>query len=142
MSSKLAGIVLKLAVWLYWMMVPRRWRRRCLFHISCSQYVFRATDHGLVAGLVALKSRWRQCRGGYRALYAGDRWLIRLADGTLVHLDEMADWLQARCTGEIERAYSIALRKAIGSEDACAADGALREPSSAGSHRTSQQGER
>lgn len=78
-------ITLPIAV--YWLLWPSRWRRRCLFHESCSRHVFRVTnDEGFIPGLVALRRRVRQCRNGYHVVLSRTGPAFMLADGS--HLAE------------------------------------------------------
>jgi putative component of membrane protein insertase Oxa1/YidC/SpoIIIJ protein YidD len=59
-------IVLLLLIRLYWAVISKSKRRRCLFRTTCSQYVFRVTrQEGLYKGLMALKYRFVNCRGGF-----------------------------------------------------------------------------
>ena len=77
---------------LYWL-VPKRWRRSCLFRESCSHHVYRiAREAGGRAALQALHRRYRQCRPGY-GLYPtpdGGLWVV-LQDGTVVGAAEMRE---------------------------------------------------
>lgn len=51
---------------LYWATFPKSKRRKCIFKISCSQYVYQITNkEGFYKGLMALKYRYYNCRGGF-----------------------------------------------------------------------------
>lgn len=78
-------------VWLYWALVPVRFRRLCLFRESCSRHVFRVSrDHGGARGLEALRSRFRDCRPGWAFDATLDgRITLRLSQGRLVDPDEI-----------------------------------------------------
>ncbi|WP_184624601.1 membrane protein insertion efficiency factor YidD [Pedobacter cryoconitis] len=59
-------ILLILLIKIYWVLIPKNKRRRCIFRISCSQYVHMKTkDKGLFKGLLALRYRFLNCRGGF-----------------------------------------------------------------------------
>lgn len=59
-------ILLLLIIKLYWFVFPKDKRRKCIFKISCSRYVYQKTkEDGLIEGLLALKYRFLTCRGGY-----------------------------------------------------------------------------
>jgi hypothetical protein len=77
----------------YWVVIPSRHRRVCLFRETCSRYVDRITrTEGLVAGLIALFRRYHQCRGGYRRVLSetAEGWALRLSDGTLVEARDLS----------------------------------------------------
>lgn len=57
---------LLLAIECYWLIVPARKRRTCLFKKSCSDFVYENTlKHGFFIGLKALRYRYKNCRSGY-----------------------------------------------------------------------------
>lgn len=69
--------VISFAIRIYWYVVPVEKRSKCIFHISCSKYVYeKLKSQGLRAGLKALKFRFSNCRYGY-SLY------LNPVDGTL-----------------------------------------------------------
>ena len=82
---------------LYWITVPLSKRRRCIFHTSCSTYVFEKTQtEGLKSGLSALLFRVRNCRKGFDVFtdpITGSKKMI-LSTGTVVSEDQIADWLK------------------------------------------------
>jgi uncharacterized protein len=54
------------AIRLYWLLIPMKNRRKCIFKESCSRYVYRICfDDGFVAGSKAFAFRFRNCRNGY-----------------------------------------------------------------------------
>lgn len=62
MMKNLFLILLKI----YQLFVPKRFRRKCLFKESCSNYVFRITkENGFNTGIDALKFRIRNCNRNY-----------------------------------------------------------------------------
>ncbi|MES3016773.1 MAG: membrane protein insertion efficiency factor YidD [Bacteroidota bacterium] len=51
---------------LYWKLIPVSKRRKCIFHVSCSNFVFDETNcKGTIAGIKALIYRYRTCRSGH-----------------------------------------------------------------------------
>jgi len=51
---------------IYQTFIPNRFRGKCLFNESCSNYVYRvAREDGFRNGLIALKYRYRNCRPNY-----------------------------------------------------------------------------
>ncbi len=48
---------------LYWSIIPKSIRRKCIFRESCSKHVYRITrDEGFKNGLNALLFRYKNCR--------------------------------------------------------------------------------
>ena len=89
-------ILLLAAIRLYWWLVPEERRRSCLFRLSCSRHVHAVTaGHGFVAGLRALRQRWRRCRPGYDVRWDSNReqWGVRFVDGTVAWQDALSDGL-------------------------------------------------
>jgi uncharacterized protein len=78
-------VLLQILIRLYWL-VPKQWRRRCVFKESCSAYIFRiASQEGFLKALKAFKERRHQCRPNY-SLFAtedGKEWVI-LSDQSVV----------------------------------------------------------
>jgi putative component of membrane protein insertase Oxa1/YidC/SpoIIIJ protein YidD len=61
--------LLLLIIRLYQTFIPKRFRGKCLFKESCSNYVFRITkEKGLIVGLNALKYRYFNCRPNYNLM--------------------------------------------------------------------------
>lgn len=82
---------------LYWRLWPARWARRCIFRESCSRHVYRiAQQEGGRAAFAALLRRHRQCRPGYGRLQVGKDRILRLADGSCVGEQDIAEtvWSQ------------------------------------------------
>ncbi|MRG48376.1 membrane protein insertion efficiency factor YidD [Chitinophaga sp. SYP-B3965] len=71
---------------LYWL-VPKRWRRACIFKETCSSHIYKiASEKGTIAGIRALRARIKKCRPGYSFYKTDDgtEWII-LADSTVVN---------------------------------------------------------
>jgi len=77
--------LLLLIIKLYWISIPKRNRRPCLFKETCSQFVFRQTKElGFFEGIKALLSRYKKCRKGYQLRTTDDGFVMELIDGTIV----------------------------------------------------------
>ena len=62
-------IVLLLIIKIYWILIPKSKRRRCLFKISCSNYVCNKTKfEGIISGMKALKFRVENCNPNYNII--------------------------------------------------------------------------
>lgn len=90
--------VLLILIRIYWITVPERNRRHCLFKESCSRFVYRITAaKGIKEGLLALNSRVHQCRPGYQ-LHKNEKQNsieLYLKDGTIIKEDEMSQNLRS-----------------------------------------------
>jgi putative component of membrane protein insertase Oxa1/YidC/SpoIIIJ protein YidD len=59
-------VFLLLIIKLYWVTFPKTKRRKCIFKISCSKYVYQITkEEGLHKGLITLRYRFQNCRSGF-----------------------------------------------------------------------------
>lgn len=70
---------------IYWL-APARWKRSCLFKVSCSHHVYTTIQtKGLKEGIEQLLKRYRQCRPGYSIYTSDDKkeWVV-LADRSIV----------------------------------------------------------
>lgn len=55
-----------LAIKMYWTLIPKSKRKRCIFRTSCSNYVYQITkNEGFTNGLRAFNFRYRNCRGNF-----------------------------------------------------------------------------
>ncbi|WP_354304249.1 membrane protein insertion efficiency factor YidD [Pedobacter sp. UYP1] len=87
-------ILLILLIKIYWAVIPKSKRRRCIFRISCSQHVYRTTQNkGLFKGLLALKYRFLNCRNGFHLLESpiDKRKMIMLPNHQILTEDEIAE---------------------------------------------------
>ncbi len=58
--------VLLLLIKIYWALIPAHNRKKCIFKISCSNFVFQETkSKGFFQGMKALKYRYHNCREGF-----------------------------------------------------------------------------
>lgn len=114
-SACLGGALLRAVVRLYWRLVPARWRRRCLFRVTCSHHVYAAAAEGWRAGWRALWTRWRQCRGGHRLdLGPAGEWRVRLADGSLVEFEQLSAELASKYQAALDEQTAAVLSRAGG----------------------------
>ncbi|PHR15129.1 MAG: hypothetical protein COA40_03060 [Aequorivita sp.] len=69
--------ILLLIIKSYWLIVPKSSRRKCLFKVSCSHYVYQQTKkNGLQAGLRALHFRIENCNPSYQIIDLGDEKIL------------------------------------------------------------------
>lgn len=77
---------------MYWLLVPSRLRRNCIFNVSCSKHVYGVTkQHGFPAGMKAFVNRWKTCRPGYEVRFSDNRFKIILANGQIVDQSVISD---------------------------------------------------
>lgn len=68
----------------YWL-IPKSYRRHCIFKETCSHHVYNATQSkGFKHGLHALENRYKQCRTGYAFFKIKEEEFVLLADGSIV----------------------------------------------------------
>jgi putative component of membrane protein insertase Oxa1/YidC/SpoIIIJ protein YidD len=85
-------LIILACIRLYWKLIPESKRRKCIFHESCSNYVYRQTKTcGSLAGINAFRFRFRNCRGSYIIVGIGESGgkKIILNDGSIVNQTEM-----------------------------------------------------
>ena len=75
--------VILFVIRLYWV-IPKKYRRSCLFKESCSHFVYKITkEKGFICGIGIFMQRRKQCRSGYQILVnVNEVTKIRLADGS------------------------------------------------------------
>jgi len=85
-------LLLTLPIRVYWRLWPESKRRTCLYRESCSRHVHRVTQqHGLWAGLKALRHRVRTCRPGYQIQTCDGEIVLKLVDGSLLAATDAAE---------------------------------------------------
>lgn len=83
--------MIKLLIHIYWILIPEKKRKSCLFRESCSRHVYRTTEEkGFKEGIIALKKRYQQCRPGYKLEKTASGWEMTLADGTTLKNEEIS----------------------------------------------------
>ena len=86
--------VLLYAIRCYWWLMPLKWKRPCIFRVSCSNFVFNsARDFGFVYGIMAFKERWNKCRPGYHAELKNNKLCLHLIDGSDVNDEEISEFI-------------------------------------------------
>jgi putative component of membrane protein insertase Oxa1/YidC/SpoIIIJ protein YidD len=81
---------------IYWNIIPKSKRKKCIFKISCSNYVFEITKkQGYIAGLKAFRFRYRNCRGGFEIFNNPINHKIQLIlpSKVIIDCDEIAERL-------------------------------------------------
>ncbi|WP_072995564.1 membrane protein insertion efficiency factor YidD [Pseudozobellia thermophila] len=89
-------LFLLFSIIMYWITIPKSKRRNCIFHESCSHYVYRITrDNGFYEGLKALLYRYRNCRPEAEVFIhpITGKYQLILPDKTILGQDEIADRL-------------------------------------------------
>lgn len=89
-------LLLLIAIKLYWFIIPRHKRRKCIFKCSCSKFVFEVTTkQGFFAGTKALKFRMQNCNAHFdiiRDYQSGERKMY-LKNGAVIGESAIADRL-------------------------------------------------
>ncbi|WP_010181007.1 membrane protein insertion efficiency factor YidD [Aquimarina agarilytica] len=68
---------LLLIIKIYWAIIPKKIRGKCLFKKSCSHFVFDMTKrNGIISGLKAFKFRFKHCRPNYNLINSEDGLLL------------------------------------------------------------------
>lgn len=50
---------------MYWIIIPAQKRKKCIFRLSCSRYVYEKTiNEGFISGVKAFRYRFQNCRSG------------------------------------------------------------------------------
>ena len=75
-----------LIIKLYWI-IPKRRRKKCIFHETCSRHTYKAfSEKGVREGVRILKQRTKQCRPGFYQINSNE---YRLADKSIVKAIEL-----------------------------------------------------
>ena len=75
----------------YWILIPEKHRKTCLFRESCSRYVYReTTKNGFLAGIGAIRQRFLVCRTEYELTSKNGTIILHLCDGTQIFEDGIA----------------------------------------------------
>ncbi len=88
--------ILLLIIQIYWKLIPLKNRGKCIYKISCSNYVFQETkSNGLIKGLKAFRYRYQNCRQGFGLFQNpidGTKQII-LPNGEILKENEIAERL-------------------------------------------------
>ena len=78
----------------YWNMIPKSKRKRCIFKISCSNYVYQITKkEGFLKGLKAFNYRYKNCRGNFEIFEnpISKKKQILLSSNQIIDSEEIAE---------------------------------------------------
>lgn len=79
-----------LIIYFYQAFVPYKFRGKCLFNESCSNYVLRMLkEKGLRSGLDALKFRMKNCKPGYYITDIKDQKIIVTKEGYVIENNDI-----------------------------------------------------
>jgi len=87
-------IFILLIIHLYWILIPSKKRRKCIFKKTCSSYVFETTQQdGFISGLKAFKFRYKNCRSGITIFRhpVDDSIQVILPSGHFIKSEEIAE---------------------------------------------------
>ena len=83
-------LLLLLIIRIYWFLIPPSKRRKCLFKISCSHYVFDKTSSGgFISGLKALSFRIKNCNSKYNIIIINEEKFLVTATNQVINEDEI-----------------------------------------------------
>ncbi len=73
----------------YWFLIPESKRRKCLFKVSCSNYVFQKTKReGLISGLRALMFRVNNCNSNYCIMELDQQQVLITKTGVIIKFED------------------------------------------------------
>ncbi|MEZ4853760.1 membrane protein insertion efficiency factor YidD [Flavobacterium sp.] len=85
-----------LIVKLYWFLIPKNKRRKCIFKESCSKFVYEETSkNGFNSGIKAFLYRYNTCRAGFEIYtnpISGEQEML-LLNGEIIRNKEIAERL-------------------------------------------------
>lgn len=88
--------ILLATIHVYWFLIPKNKRRKCIFRKSCSHFVYDTTkEHGIRQGLTALKFRFNNCRSGFELFKdpVNNKTQMMLPSKLIIDSDEIAERL-------------------------------------------------
>ncbi|SEI82381.1 hypothetical protein SAMN04488018_10599 [Myroides marinus] len=77
----------------YWLLIPPKNRRKCIFKKSCSQAVYEdTTTNGFIAGFKTLLFRFKSCNNQYDIItdYTTNKKKLLLKNGVILPENEIA----------------------------------------------------
>lgn len=87
----------------YWIFIPVKKRRSCLFKETCSRYVYRNTlEGGFFNGIKALRQRLKKCRKGYQLYSSLQGFEMELIDGSIIRENEISPKLLEPIYGKVK----------------------------------------
>ena len=86
--------LLLLVIKFYQTFIPKRFRGKCLFKESCSNYIFRTVkNEGTVKGLIAFRYRYHNCRPNYYLIKENGKLLMITAKHNVIEEEFLDDRL-------------------------------------------------
>lgn len=85
-----------LMIKLYWLLIPKTKRKKCIFRKSCSHYVFEILEQqGFLSGLKAFRFRYNNCRSGFEIFKnpVTSEMQMLLPSNQIIDRDEIAERL-------------------------------------------------
>jgi putative component of membrane protein insertase Oxa1/YidC/SpoIIIJ protein YidD len=83
-----------LAIKTYWRLVPQKRRRKCLFKVSCSQYVYQQIkENGVSMGLRALHYRIQNCNDHYHIIEIEDEKVLVTKTHKIIRKGKLSDFI-------------------------------------------------
>lgn len=77
--------LLLFAIRIYRVLIPESIRPKCLFKESCSKHIFRiAKEKGFIAGIKALRYRFKNCRPNYYLIENNGKKLLITAQNEVI----------------------------------------------------------
>lgn len=75
---------------MYWLIIPKHKRRKCLFKKSCSRYVYDTTkSEGFISGLRALKFRINNCNPHYSIMELNKEQVLITKANNIFNIEEI-----------------------------------------------------
>jgi len=87
-------LVLIIVIRLYWLLIPKEKRRKCIFRKSCSLYVYDQTvQTGFLEGVKALRFRMANCQPSFYIYTDPETGRLKmvLRSGTVIDESEIAE---------------------------------------------------
>lgn len=91
--------IVLLTIRCYWLLVPEKKRRKCLFKTSCSHFVFQQTKNkGLRAGFRAFLFRIKNCNANYQIMDVGDGKILITKTNKVIPENELSEFILGNIT--------------------------------------------
>lgn len=79
---------------MYWILIPKKHRKRCLFKKSCSHYVYDITrEKGFFEGIKALRFRFANCKPNYSIVEGKNEKLLVTENQHVFTESEISEWI-------------------------------------------------
>ncbi len=85
---------LLISIKIYWRLIPVKFRKQCIYKLSCSNYVYNNTkEFGFINGLKSLIFRIRNCNAHYKLISLNGSYFIITKQNITITETEMSDSL-------------------------------------------------